>query len=463
MAKKVGKKGSLFWKLFAVWLVVLAVAAGLLLNYGIKVMEDYDASQRYPSENAKELANVIAGGDYTMLFSGESLSNSMTIEKEEYERRISEAVRENGGCDVQKGFSADASKNPTFIITAGSKKIATVVYERLEEKSEYGFDKYGFKSITPFTEGSYAVKLLVPENCDFYLDGQLMPEKFRTGKSETRTAAADDIEKTGDEILNYYYVDGLMKEPTYRIVYRDTGRDADIVWDDTYKAFTTVTYDISAEAPSNYKVYMNDTEISADPRFVQKNDTPVEALSGLEDYTDEPVTIVTYHVSGLRYKGGESFRFVDFNGDQIIARYSPDDELYYAEAGITPKDLSVYGVNEDYFITRAIAYAKFVNNDKSYWEEFRSYLQPGTPMAKEMDSFWVTFTPHNEYWIENQTLDSVIMYNNDLIFAKVSFDYWIKGYNHQTDNVAKYPTTVNFRYANIGGRWMIVDYSLGEG
>ena len=462
MAEK-KKKGSIFWKIFALWLVVLAVVCLLLLNYGKKVMADYDETQKYPLENAKEIAAVLESGDYTMLFVGDDLHNSMTIEKEEYVRRIAEAVEKNGGCDVNKGFSYDANENPTFIISAGEKKIATVVYRRIEEKSKYGFDKYEFKSITPFVEGSYGVKALVPDDCDFILDELVMPEKYKTGETVTRTVPADDIEKNGEETFSYYYVDQLMEEPKFRIVYKDTGRDADMIWDEDLGVWTTRKYETAATAPSNYKVFVNGVEISADKRFVTKNDTPVEEIESVKGYTDKDVTMVSYHISGLRYKDEAEVTFRDFEGTEFKPEFSEKKEEYYCEAGMTPKDITAYGIDEDFLLTRAIGYATFVMNDAAYEKSIKQYLLKDSQAYNDLSSFWVTFSAHKSYWLENKKVYDVVFFHEGLFRATVSFDYWIRGYNHKTDNEAVYPTVITFWYANVGGTWYIVDWAVSDG
>ncbi len=466
--KKRAKKGSIFWKIFAVWIVILAVACCVALYFGRLVMVDYDESQRFPYDDAVRLANEIAGGDYSLLYDREEFHNSMVFEKEEYERRIAEAVAANGGCDVKKGFSPDAAKNPTFIISAGEKKIATVVYERIEEKSEYGFDKYAFLSLTPFTEGSFGVKLLVPEDCDLILNGFAIGEEFRTGETVANAAPKDDIEKTGEVTSYYYYVEDLMEQPSFRIVYKDTKLDADVVWDDELKVFTTRKYETAAEAPSNYRIFVNGVEITDGDRFVVKNDIPIDEIEYEQKYTGRDLTMVTYHVSGLRYRDGIQITYKDFEGNEFTPEFSEKKQAYYCGAGITPKDLSAYGIDEEFLFTRAIGYARFINNDDPNGEDIKfvksavkQYFLPDSQAYNDLIDFWVVFSSHKEFWIENKSLDELVFYHEGLFRATVSFDYCIRGFNHQTDNEKKYETTVSFWYANVDGNWYIVDLALG--
>lgn len=463
MAKKVKKRGSIFWKIFAVWLVILGAVCIAALVYGRKVMFDYDNAQKFPYEESVRIAKKIEGGDYSMLYSLEKLPNSMTIEKDEYERRIAEAVSKNGGCDVAKGFSPDSIQNPTFIISAGSKKIATVVFQKLDQKSEYGFDLYEFKSITPFTEGFYGVRLLVPEDCDFILNGDPIGEDYRTGETVVRKTETDDFELSADVTCYYYYVDALMKEPTFRIVYKDTGRDADMIWDGELEVWTTRKYETAATAPSNYKVFVNGVEISQGSRFVKEANIAVDEISYAQQYTEKKLTTVSYHVSGLRYKDDVEVLFEDFEGRRLAPEYSEKRGEYVCETGIQPADKTVYGIDDEFLCTRAVDYARFVNADAKFGNSIGKYLLKDSQVFNDLKDFWVVFTPHDSYWIENKTVEELIFYHEDLFRATVSFDYWIRGYNHQTDNEKVYPTTVTFWYARIGGTWYIVDWELGEG
>lgn len=466
--EKVRKKGRLFWKIFAVWLLVLAAGCITLLVIGVNVMNDYESSQSLPYNETLKIAKVFESGDYSMLFDGENLQNSMTFEKEEFENRITDAIKENGGCTVRKGFSADSVENPTFIISAGEKKIATVVFRRLDQKTRFGFDRYAFESITPFAEGSYSIRLMVPENCELFVDGKLIGAEYRVGEADAFTPAADDIYNAGEVKMYFYRIDGLMNEPTYRIVYKDTGKDAEIRWDDKNEAFTIRTYETEVTAPSDYKVTVGGVEISADGRFVASV-KPLEEIDYVREYSPEDTSIVSYHVSGIRRKEDVAVTVLDFEGNDVTPAFSEEEQAYVCGAGITPKDLSVYGIDEEFLFTRAIGYAKFVNNDdpngrgsdiKFIKSSIKQYFLPDSRAYNDLIDFWVTFTSHKEYWIEDKTVDEITFFNEGLFRARVSFTYWIRGFNHQDNNEKEYPTTVSFWYANVNGTWYIVGMSL---
>ena len=464
-AGKIKKKGSLFWKIFAVWLVVLAAVCIGVLIYGYNVMMDYDNSQKFPYEETVRIASLIESGNYDMLYDRENLPNSMTLERDEYERRIKEAIEKNGGCDVMRAFSPNAVENPTFLISAGDRKIATVVYEKVSEKTKFGFDVYRYLSLTPFYEGSYAVELLVPEDCDFVLNGDVIGDNFRVGEPVVTTAEEDDFEKSGEQKAYYYRVDGLMVEPEFKIVYRDTGRDADMIWDGKLEVWTTRKYDVAAVAPSNYRVFVNGSEISSGERFVTKKSGTIDEVSDVKQYLDTDVCMVSYHVSGLRYKNEIEVTYEDFDGRRFTPEFDEYEEEYVAYAGITPEHLEKYGINFEFLFKRALSYAKFVNDDDNEnfdKTEIKKYCLPDSRAYVNFQSLWITFTSHNSFWTENEKLADITFYHEDFFVATVEFDYWIKGFNHQTDNTKVLENSITFWYVRIDGTWYIVDFALNK-
>ncbi|MBP5665750.1 MAG: hypothetical protein J6X87_05665, partial [Clostridia bacterium] len=128
MAKK--KKGSLFWKIFAVAIVLLGIAAIIALRYGEKVMMDYDASQSLPLKESQELADSLSAGNFDKLFDVENIPNTMIFERDRFIENTKKIIDEAGGCTVKKGFSFDRIERPTYVIAAGNTKIATVEFQK---------------------------------------------------------------------------------------------------------------------------------------------------------------------------------------------------------------------------------------------------------------------------------------------------------------------------------------------
>ena len=459
MAKK-KKKGSLFWKIFAVMLCLLVVGAALLLKWGYGLMLDYDETQSYPIEHTRELAAAIASGDYSVLYETGDRPNPFTFEKETYEESVRTAVSENG-ITVEKGFSSDRYSKPVYIIKAGELKIATVEYKLAAEKSKHGFDVYEFSSLVPNVGGVYAIRVLVPEGCSLKIGGVTVDESYIIDEPVTITPETDCVYGTEPVTYNYYYVDALMNEPEAQIVYNDTGLDAAVVYSGEYEAWTVETYGAEISAPSNYKVYIGATCVSDDARYVKASGGEISIIKNAQQYTTGTVSVVTYSVSGLRYESDcDGIYAIDFEGTRREPQGSAENNSYTFGCGITPEDFEKYGISEELLIKRAVDYSRFVSNDGNRNTDVLPYVLENSAVYNEFKDFWATLSAHDSYWIENKTLNHLYFYSEELFVADVSFDYWIKGYNHLHDNTKCYSTTVVFWYVKVNGEWKIADFSL---
>ncbi|MBR5007014.1 MAG: hypothetical protein IKY07_07985 [Clostridia bacterium] len=467
MAKK--KKGSLFWKIFAVAIVLLGIAAIIALRYGEKVMMDYDASQSLPLKESQELADSLSAGNFDKLFDVENIPNTMIFERESFIEKTKALIEEAGGCTVKKGFSFDRVEKPTYVIAAGNTKIATVEFQKTKEKSEYGFATYKMVSVTPNTNGHYGISVLVPETCTFYLNGIEVPDAYKTGETEQVAAQKDSIEPekddprgTGNCEFSYYYVDALENEPSVKLVYKTDSTDAELIYSDTYKAWTVTSHDITVTAPMNYKVFVNGREISADGKFLSKDHIDVAELSAVLKYIDGDIYMKEYHVSGIRNLASLSVSATDFEGNTASPEHEENSREYTFKCGLTPAEKTKYGIDSDFLFERAINYARFVNNDGSYWDIMYKYVLKPSQASQDFESYWVVFSPHDSYWIEDKNVDEITFFSEEIFRATVSFEYWIKGYNHEHDNVKEYDNRITFWYVrDEKGTWKIVDWGLG--
>ena len=467
MAKK--KKGSLFWKIFAVAIVLLGIAAIIALRYGEKVMMDYDASQSLPLKESQELADSLSAGNFDKLFDVENIPNTMIFERESFIEKTKALIEEAGGCTVKKGFSFDRVEKPTYVIAAGNTKIATVEFQKTKEKSEYGFATYKMVSVTPNTNGHYGISVLVPETCTFYLNGIEVPDAYKTGETEQVAAQKDSIEPekddprgTGNCEFSYYYVDALENEPSVKLVYKTDSTDAELIYSDTYKAWTVTSHDITVTAPMNYKVFVNGREITADGKFLSKDHIDVAELSAVLKYIDGDIYMKEYHVSGIRNLASVNVSATDFEGNTASPEHEENSREYTFKCGLTPAEKTKYGIDSDFLFERAINYARFVNNDGSYWDIMYKYVLKPSQASQDFESYWVVFSPHDSYWIEDKNVDEITFFSEEIFRATVSFEYWIKGYNHEHDNVKEYDNRITFWYVrDEKGTWKIVDWGLG--
>ncbi len=452
------KQSGLFMKIFSIALLAFTVICLVLLAIGADVMRDYDEAQKTVSQTAADLAESVAKGDYGFMTEVEGVPATFAFESEQFRQMLTEAVAKAGGCTAQKGFSPDRYEHPVYELVAGDMKLCKLEFGK-QEKSKYGFDRYELKKVSPSFKGIYALKVLVPENGRLYLNGFEVDDSYKTGekRAENPPKYALSTGKASSTQV-FYEISGLISEGTMKFVYDGSEEELPLAYENDIQAWTVKSHRITIEAPSNVEVRVNGVNVSADARFVSEKDIKIDSLKTSQKYVDNGVTRVVYTVSGIA--GDAEVYGIAFNGEKVTPAYDNETLTYTFADGIRPSDLSLYGISDEWLLTRGVNYARFVNNDGNVYDIMLPYVQKGTDVYAEFEDFWVTFSRHNSYWVENKAVDLVEFYGQNLFKATVEFDYWIKGFDGRTDNTKSYHTVISFWYGKIDGQWKIIDWRL---
>ena len=464
------KKRNIFWKAYAIALAVFTVIVGILLFIGYRVMMDYDGAQGSLSVNAGKIAEEIAGGNYDCLFGDmENAEAPLIFEREAYEAHIRKLISEAGGTlTARKGFSTDRYTRPVYDIMAGEKRVASVHFVLNEEKSKYGFDTFSVEKIVPVLEGQYSVSVLVPENAKFSLNNIDVDDRWIEGDPVLIPAPANaiflsELQGGSGENIRYtrYKVSGLMETPEPKVVYTASGREAELFYDEDHGAWRCKSYGIVIQAPSNFTVQVNGVTISEDARFVQEDGIAIDTIRIAQKYTQQSVTLVKYSVGGLTAADDVTVTATAFDGTAANVIYNESTGEYEVSYKVVEETaLAYYQVSRDFLLTRAKEYAKFVQNDGNVWDNVLPYVLEGTKLYTDFRDFWVTYSKHDSYWIENETVAELDVYTEDLFSARVTLDYWVKGFDGKADNIKTHFVDVTFYYAKVNGNWKIVDWSL---
>lgn len=451
--------GSLFWKVFAIGMALLCIACVIALCIGNKLMLDYDNSQREAPSQAAKIAEEIASGNFGIILDSEDAPNSVTFEREKVEEFLKEKISA-GDVISKKGFSVDRYERPTYVISAGGEKIATVEFKKSGKKTGFGFDKFVQDKIIPSISAKYAIKVLVPDGCALKVNGIVVNEKYITGTADVAETAKDALYLSDSENKQggkYYYIDNLISEPVIDIYKTDSGESLSVVYKKSLDAWTVEQHSFGISAPSTAKVYVNGVLVSDDARFLTE-EVEIEALKESLKYVDSKLTEKHYHVSGVNDIANAEVKCVYFDGASAVGKYNEEEGGFRFANGDREADYESMGINRDFIMERAIGYAKAIMNDSSVGESILPYVYREAAAFKEFDSFWATFSAHEKYWIEKESVNVVELYNNELIMADVSFDYWVTF--RGSDKC--YPTSVTFWYAKKGGEWKIVDYAVAD-
>lgn len=455
------KSKNLFWKVYAIVLLVVCAICAFALFIGNFAMMDYEKSQRAVPNIAADYAKRITDGDYSCIVDSEVKPATLIFEENTFINAVKEKVTAAGGCTSKKGFSTDRYEKPVYLLMAGDEKIAELEFVKEKKKTFFGFATFSLNSIKPAISGNYEITMLVPEGGEVFINGIKVPETYKTGEKLEQGTLPNLFENTSKlETLEYYKISGLMKEVDMKYSYKGSDKKLDLKYSKSSDAWIVKNQnaEITIVAPSNISVYVNDKLISNEERFVHEKGMAIDEIKTSSKYVACDVTLTTYTIAGIN--GEYTVTGKSANGTKMTPSFDEETLTYTFPNGFWPEDLAKYGVNEEDLIKRAEEYAKFVNNDGNRDTGVLPYVYEKSQAYEDFKDFWATLSKHEEFWFENEKLETVEFYNDNLFKATVTFDYWIKGFNHQTDNTKSYATKVTFWYGKINGSWKIVDYSL---
>ena len=455
------KTKNRFWKIYAAALGGLTFLMAVLLIIGYNIMIDYDKSQGYIQEAVAEIAGRFEKGDVELLFENADGDNAaMVFEKDSYIEKIN-AMIEKDGVTYRKGFSSDRYTRPLYDIFAGETKIASVQMVKSDKKSKFGFDTFEVEGVIPKYSGQYAVSVIVPSGAELFLgDNKPVSDDF-IEESGAETVVSNQLFAEGDYKETKYKVEGLLNATEPKVVYSKSGAEAELAYDEEKNVWYCVKEEIEITAPSNSKVFVNGVEISAEERFVNQKGIEISELKASFDETNKTaITSVRYKVSGIEMLSSLEVSAKAYNGSALEVLKNEKTGVYEVQYLGGAENLDSFGVSKDYLITCAEDYAKFVCG-KGSLETLLAHVLTGTAVYDDFKGFWVTFSRHDSFWIENQTITELDFYTEDLFSATVSMDYWIKGFDGRPAATKCYPTTVTFFYAKTDSGLKIVDWYLG--
>ena len=455
------KTKNKFWKIYAAALGGFTFLMAVLLIIGYNIMIDYDKSQGYIQEAVAEIAGKFEKGEIDLLFENADSDNAaMFFEKDAYAEKINGMIKEDG-VTYRKGFSADRYTRPLYDIFAGDTKIASVQLVKSDKESKFGFDTFEVESVIPRYSGQYAVSVIVPSGAELFLgDDKLVGDAF-IEESGSETILSNQLFADTDSKETKYKVEGLLNATEPKVVYTESGAEAEIAYDEEKKVWYCVKEEIEITAPSNCKVYVNGVEISAEERFIEQKGIEISELkTSFKETNKTAITSVLYKVSGIEMLSSLEVSAKAYNGSKLEVLKNEKTGVYEVQYLDGAENLDSFSVSKDYLITCAEDYAKFVCG-KGSMETLLAHILTGTAVYDDFKGFWVTFSRHDSYWIENQTVTELNFYTEDVFSATVSMDYWIKGFDGRPAATKCYPTTVTFFYAKTDSGLKIVDWYLG--
>ena len=355
------KTKNKFWKIYAAALGGFTFLMAVLLIIGYNIMIDYDKSQGYIQEAVAEIAGKFEKGEIDLLFENADSDNAaMVFEKDAYAEKINGMIKEDG-VTYRKGFSADRYTRPLYDIFAGDTKIASVQLVKSDKESKFGFDTFEVESVIPRYSGQYAVSVIVPSGAELFLgDDKLVGDAF-IEESGSETILSNQLFADADSKETKYKVEGLLNATEPKVVYTESGAEAEIAYDEEKKVWYCVKEEIEITAPSNCKVYVNGVEISAEERFIEQKDIEISELkTSFKETNKTAITSVLYKVSGIEMLSSLEVSAKAYNGSKLEVLKNEKTGVYEVQYLDGAENLDSFSVSKDYLITCAEDYAKFV-------------------------------------------------------------------------------------------------------
>ena len=211
------------------------------------------------------------------------------------------------------------------------------------------------------------------------------------------------------------------------------------------------------EIPSNYKVTVNGTDITASENWLTEKNLEITELKNIpENYFTRPYRNV-YKIAVL--SGELMIEAKNYNGETVSLDYDESSMTYFGNFAVPESVQSPY---TQIAIDGAKAYAGFMSNDISM-SAFLSRIINGTQMYKDMSEYrqyW--YTDHDSTSFENVEAYELRVYGKNCFSCAVYFDYWIYGQRGKPDFQQKLETNTRIWYVNTGEKWYMADIEIFE-
>lgn len=473
------KRLPLFWKIYFIVFGIVAIIMAILLIIGYNFMVEYDRVETFPTLNANNYAKTLTQGSYGLLFSDQT-NAACVFEKDVYSDVLSEKLagstitcnRRNAptvSADEDKIYKQIRASEKSFLIKADDDDIAYITYKAKPDVGSFGLSGYDFDYVYSVVKGEYSIDIVIPYDATAFLNGVEVGTTWATEigipvvYDSNSNLYGESFQNTSGTSYTRYSVSGLFNEPDLTV--RDKNGDfMTVKYNADLKAFCTQQDVVYILAPDNFEVSVNGIDITNQDRFILQKDIAFEELSVISEYMSTEVKMIRYIVSGVtpdnvnvvakNHRGFQTPVYFDIENDYF--------RVYNCMLEPADKDilLKECGITEDRLINYAKYYSEFIAKDNDRWSTIMPYVMPGSELYKTFDSFWSTLAKHDSFWYEDVEIKDISFYTSDAFSCRVSFIYWIKGFNGDSQATKDYPTDVTFYYVKKGDVWYISDWTL---
>lgn len=291
------------------------------------------------------------------------------------------------------------------------------------------------------------------------VNGVKLSENYMTDQSKENQYLRymlNETDKNALSLFNTYKVEQLAQKPAVT-VQDASGNSIECTYNAETKTFDVGFKVFTLQIPTNYKVTVNGTEITASENWLAEKNLEIAELKNIpENYFTRPHLNV-YKVAVL--SGELDVEAKTFGGGPATLEYDEGSMTYSGTFAVPVSAQSEY---TEIAIDGAKAYAGFMSNDISM-SAFLSRILSGTQMYKDMSEYrqyW--YTDHDSTKFENVEAYDLRVYGENCFSCAVYFDYWIYGQRGKPDFQQKLETNTRIWYVNTGGKWYMADIEIFE-
>ena len=264
-----------FYTIFFLVLVGASYAVRHYLGVLKLVLADYEDSLfKYVAEDVFE--TYFKNPDFEFLLDTTEYAVSPAESKADLLRYVVDSIGD--GEVTYKNVKTNLDGVKVYDVKKGSVKFAVFTLERLERRSEYGFELYGFGNVefiyTP--PPGLGVKVRVPERCTVYVnDLALGPEYVIQADipSDIRVILPEGVRGI---YYSIYEINGLIYEPTV-FVFDEEGKENELRYDGSGRMYSADKITYSEEWKKRHEEYVI-AAIQAYASFMTNDGPKAEAV-----------------------------------------------------------------------------------------------------------------------------------------------------------------------------------------
>jgi len=299
----------------------------------------------------------------------------------------------------------------------------------LAERAGFFGNIWELSSVRTVYDNNNVFKIVVPAQCDVFINNKPVGEKYKTGDSVKCVMAGTHDIYTVSELIAIPVVEAQINKHSKNIVF-----DSDL---NEFSAIPILIADII----DSFTLHINGIQI--DDSFLFKD--------GIK--TDETNRLMLHRkLYRIPFSSNEppNISIVSIAGKEGII--NEKSEFSFFQEFVSDRELEIQ--LKDIAIAAAKTYAEFMT-DNSNIRELQKYFQTETQIYQKIRIQEVYFyTPHIDNWFENVKASEFFARENDTFSCRVTFDHYVR---RVAQEIYRFPLDITLFFKRSGGQYLVFD------